>query len=195
MISNAAANGCVSRSCFVRVLYSLDAASNIAMKLAVERSVAWSVVWLFVDIGEAGLKYGEKELRWVGSWVMGNVHTGQYSAEDKQWPASACTALQLQACNCHWSPALAGCVHSIPPPSCGMSIRAQALLSSVDSSHALRMQCSTAAKYGAPSHRAPACAVEAAGFGHELACHSNHRHTFSRFIHANPCATKGEIME
>jgi hypothetical protein len=37
--SNAAANGCVSRSCFVCVLYSFDAASNIAVKLAVERSV------------------------------------------------------------------------------------------------------------------------------------------------------------
>jgi hypothetical protein len=37
--SNAAANGCVSRSCFRSVLYSFDAASNIAVKLAVERSV------------------------------------------------------------------------------------------------------------------------------------------------------------
>ena len=38
--ANAAANGCVSRSCFVSVLYSFDAASNIAVKLAVESSVA-----------------------------------------------------------------------------------------------------------------------------------------------------------
>ena len=37
--SKATANGCVSRSCFVSVLYSFDAASNIAVKLAVERSV------------------------------------------------------------------------------------------------------------------------------------------------------------
>jgi hypothetical protein len=37
--SNAAANGCVSRSCFVSVLYLFDAASNIAVKLVVERSV------------------------------------------------------------------------------------------------------------------------------------------------------------
>ena len=48
--SNAAANGCVSKSCFVSVLYSFEAASNIAVKLAVERSV----VCLFVDIMEAG---------------------------------------------------------------------------------------------------------------------------------------------
>src|SRR6266699_2215009 len=49
--SNAAANGCVSRSCFVSVLYSCDAASNIAVKLVVEMSV----VWLLVDIGGAGM--------------------------------------------------------------------------------------------------------------------------------------------
>ena len=36
---NAAANGCVPRSCLVRVLYSFAAASNIAVKLAEERSV------------------------------------------------------------------------------------------------------------------------------------------------------------
>ena len=47
--SNAAANGCVSKSCFVSDLYSFEAASNIAVKLAVERSV----VCLLVDIVEA----------------------------------------------------------------------------------------------------------------------------------------------
>src|SRR6266576_4000351 len=52
--SNAAANGCVSRSCFVSVLYSFEAASNIAVKLAVERSV----IRLLVDIGEAGMGNG-----------------------------------------------------------------------------------------------------------------------------------------
>lgn len=36
---NAAAIGCVPRSCLVRVLNSLVAASNIAVKLAEERSV------------------------------------------------------------------------------------------------------------------------------------------------------------
>jgi hypothetical protein len=59
--SNAAANGCVSRSCFVSVLYSFDAASNMAMKLAVERSV----VCLLVDIGKWKMK-GEEWNRWVG---------------------------------------------------------------------------------------------------------------------------------
>ncbi len=37
-VSNAAANGCVPRSCLVRVLYPFDAASNIAVNLAVEGS-------------------------------------------------------------------------------------------------------------------------------------------------------------
>jgi hypothetical protein len=54
--SNARENGCVSRSCFVSVLYSFDAASNIAVKLAEERSV----VWLLVDIREAGLGDAEE---------------------------------------------------------------------------------------------------------------------------------------
>src|SRR6267154_2045286 len=53
---NAAANGCVSRSCFVSILYSFDAASNIALQLVVERSV----VWLLVDIGDAGVGNGEE---------------------------------------------------------------------------------------------------------------------------------------
>ena len=42
----AAANGCVARSFFVRDLYSCDAASNIALKLAIE----WSVVLLLEAI-------------------------------------------------------------------------------------------------------------------------------------------------
>jgi len=54
--SNAAANGCVSRSCFVSVLHSFDAASNIAVKLAVERSV----VCLLVDIVECGSRDGKR---------------------------------------------------------------------------------------------------------------------------------------
>ena len=60
--SNARANGCVSRSCFVSVLYSFDAASNIAVKLAVERSV----VCLHEDIGEVGVGRGEEWDRCVG---------------------------------------------------------------------------------------------------------------------------------
>jgi hypothetical protein len=60
--SNAAANGCVCRSCFVSVLYSFDAASNIAVKLAVERSV----VCLLVDIGEAGVGNEGEWNHWVG---------------------------------------------------------------------------------------------------------------------------------
>lgn len=38
-LSNAAAYGCVSKSFFVSDLYSFDAASNIAVKLAIERAV------------------------------------------------------------------------------------------------------------------------------------------------------------
>jgi hypothetical protein len=64
--SNAAANGCVSISCFVSVLYSFDAASNIAVKLAVERSV----VWLLVDIGGGGGKSGGK---WGGVETLGGL--------------------------------------------------------------------------------------------------------------------------
>src|SRR5712691_2649559 len=66
-LSNSAASGCVCRSCFVSVLYSFDAASNIAVKLAVERSV----VWLLVDIGEAGFGNGEEWNRCVVWWVVG----------------------------------------------------------------------------------------------------------------------------
>lgn len=72
--SNAAINGCVSKSCFVSVLYSSDAASNIAVKLAVERSV----VGLPVDIGEVRVERGEE---WNGhmGWLVVNKH----SDEDK----------------------------------------------------------------------------------------------------------------
>ena len=62
--SNAAANGCVSKSCLVSVLYSFDAASNIAVKLAVERSVTW----LVVDIGEVGLGDVGEWNSWVGCY-------------------------------------------------------------------------------------------------------------------------------
>ena len=60
--SNAAAKGCVCRSCFVSVLYSFDAASNIAVKLAVERSL----VCLLVDIAAAGVRNVEEWNGWVG---------------------------------------------------------------------------------------------------------------------------------
>jgi len=40
--SSSAANGCVPRFCPVRLLYSSDAASNIAVKLAVEGSAVGS---------------------------------------------------------------------------------------------------------------------------------------------------------
>ena len=84
--SNVIANGCVCRSCFVRVLYSFDAASNIAVKLAVERLV----VRLVADIGEAGFELGlgmrSGNNVWAGrSWVEGNKH----SAEDEQLSAES----------------------------------------------------------------------------------------------------------
>ena len=46
LLSSSEANGCVRRSCPVRVLYLFDAASNIAVKLVAEGLV----VWLVVDI-------------------------------------------------------------------------------------------------------------------------------------------------
>lgn len=73
--SNAAVNGCISKFCFVSVLYSFNAASNIAVKLAVERSV----VRLPVDIVEAENERGEG---WNGrmGWLVVNKH----SDKDKQ---------------------------------------------------------------------------------------------------------------
>ena len=57
-ISNAAANGCISRSCFVSVLYSFDAASDIAVKVVAE------VGYLLVcrHCGSRGGKKGGVEL-------------------------------------------------------------------------------------------------------------------------------------
>jgi len=46
LLSSAAANGWVRRSCPVRDLYRFDAASNIAVKF----EVGWSVVRLVADI-------------------------------------------------------------------------------------------------------------------------------------------------
>jgi hypothetical protein len=48
------ANGCVPRLCPVRLLYSFDAAANIAVKLAVEGSGAG----LLVDISDSAMAVG-----------------------------------------------------------------------------------------------------------------------------------------
>ena len=50
LLSSSVANGCVRRSCPVRVLYSFDAASNIAVKMA-----EGSLVWLLADMWESAM--------------------------------------------------------------------------------------------------------------------------------------------
>ncbi len=65
--SSAAAKECLPKSCFVRVLYSFDAASNIAVKLAVERSI----IRLLVDIGKVGKRSEEGCNGRVNSSVVG----------------------------------------------------------------------------------------------------------------------------
>ena len=69
--ANAAAKGCVPRSCLVRVLYSFAAVSNIAVKLAMEGSV----VWLLVDIGKTEVE------KWGAQPSSGLVDRGLSAAQ------------------------------------------------------------------------------------------------------------------
>lgn len=77
LLSSSVTNGCVSRSCPVRILYSFDAASNIAVKLAVEGSV---VCWL-ADI-------------WESPTAVGSERDGQREVSSQ----SKCTALRTNSC-------------------------------------------------------------------------------------------------
>jgi hypothetical protein len=65
--SSVAGKGCNPRSCFVRVLYSFDAAPDIAVKLTLERLVICSLV----DIRKTGEESGQGCNGRVDSPVVG----------------------------------------------------------------------------------------------------------------------------